>query len=66
MKSWAKAFKMNTFDILFKPDLIKNFEKCGIAFLDAPSEVFKAALFILEKIPIQKIHQITEARLMSF
>ena len=50
----GKDFKMNTFDILFKPDLIKNFEKCGIAFLDAPSEVFKAALFYIGKNPNTK------------
>ena len=50
----GKGFKMNTFDILFKPDLIKNFEKCGIAFLDAPSEVFKAALFYIGKNPNTK------------
>ena len=50
----GEGFKMNTFDILFKPDLIKNFEKCGIAFLDAPSEVFKAALFYIGKDPNTK------------
>ena len=50
----GEGFKMNTFDILFKPDLIKNFEKCGIAFLDAPSEVFKAALFYIGKNPNTK------------
>ena len=50
----GEGFKMNTFDILFKPDLIKNFEQCGIAFLDAPSEVFKAALFYIGKDPNTK------------
>ena len=50
----GKDFKMNTFDILFKPELIKNFEQCGIAFLDAPSEVFKAALFYIGKDPNTK------------
>ena len=43
----GKGFKMNTFDILFKPELLKNFEQCGIAFLDAPSEVFISALFYI-------------------
>ena len=50
----GKDFKMNTFDILFKPELLKNFEQCGIAFLDAPSEVFKAALFYIGKDPNTK------------
>ena len=50
----GKGFKMNTFDILFKPELLKNFEQCGIAFLDAPSEVFKAALFYIGKDPNTK------------
>ena len=44
-------FEMNTFDVIFKPEILKNFEQCGIAFLDAPSEVFKAALFYLDKNP---------------
>jgi len=50
----GEGFKMNTFDILFKPELIKRFEQCGIAFLDAPSEVFKAALFYIGKDPNTK------------
>ena len=33
--------------MIFEPKIIKQFEQCGIAFLDAPSEVFKAALFYL-------------------
>ena len=53
-KIMGEGFEMNTFDVLFKPDLIKNFEKCGIAFLDAPSEVFKAALFYIGKDPNTK------------
>ena len=50
----GEGFRMNTFDILFKPELIKKFEQCGIAFLDAPSEVFKAALFYIGKDPNTK------------
>ena len=38
-------FQMNTFDVIFDPEIISKFEQCGVAFLDAPSEVFKAALF---------------------
>ena len=40
-------FQMNTFDVIFNPEIIGKFAQCGVAFLDAPSEVFKAALFYL-------------------
>ena len=43
----GEDFKMDSFDVIFEPKIIKQFEQCGIAFLDAPSEVFKAALFYL-------------------
>ena len=43
----GEGFEMATFDVIFDPEIISQFEKCGVAFLDAPSEVFKAALFHL-------------------
>ena len=43
----GEEFEMATFDVIFDPEIISQFEKCGVAFLDAPSEVFKAALFHL-------------------
>ena len=43
----GETFRMDSFDVIFKPEIIKQFKECGIAFLDAPSEVFKAALFYL-------------------
>ncbi len=43
----GEDFSMDTFDVIFKPEIIQQFEQCGVAFLDAPSEVFKAALFYL-------------------
>ena len=43
----GEGFAMATFDVIFDPEIISQFEKCGVAFLDAPSEVFKAALFHL-------------------
>ncbi len=43
----GETFMMDSFDVIFKPEIIKQFEECGVAFLDAPSEVFKAALFYL-------------------
>ena len=47
-------FQMDTFDVLFDPAIISKFEKCGIAFLDAPSEAFKAALHYVGKDPNTK------------
>ena len=41
----GEGFEMATFDVIFDPEIISQFEKCGVAFLDAPSETFKAALF---------------------
>lgn len=43
----GQDYQMDSFDVLFKPEIIKQFAECGVAFLDAPSEVFKAALFYL-------------------
>ena len=40
-------FQINTFDVIFDPEIVSKFAQCGVAFLDAPSEVFKAALFYL-------------------
>ncbi len=46
-KIMGESFRMDSFDVIFKPEIIKQFQECGVAFLDAPSEVFKAALFYL-------------------
>ena len=40
-------FAMNTLDVVFIPEIIAKFQHCGVAFLDAPSEMFKAALHYL-------------------
>ena len=40
-------FAMNTLDVVFVPEIIAKFQHCGVAFLDAPSEMFKAALHYL-------------------
>ena len=40
-------FAMDTLDVVFIPEIIAKFEHCGVAFLDAPSEMFKAALHYL-------------------
>src|SRR6478672_11592380 len=36
--------KIDTWDIVFKPDLIARFKDCGVHMLDAPDDVFAAAL----------------------
>ena len=40
-------FAMDTLDVVFIPEIIAKFQHCGVAFLDAPSEMFKAALHYL-------------------
>ena len=40
-------FTMDTLDVVFVPEIIAKFQHCGVAFLDAPSEMFKAALHYL-------------------
>ena len=44
-------FAMNTLDVVFIPEIIAKFQHCGVAFLDAPSEMFKAALHYLDLNP---------------
>ena len=34
----------NSWDMLFKPDVVKNFADCGVTLLDAPTEVVSAAM----------------------
>jgi putrescine transport system substrate-binding protein len=36
--------KLDTWDIIFKPEIVSKFKDCGVATLDAPSEVFPTAL----------------------
>ena len=44
-------FAMDTLDVVFVPEIIAKFQQCGVAFLDAPSEMFKAALHYLGLTP---------------
>mgnify|MGYP001208281762 CR=1 FL=1 len=47
----GEDFAMNTLDVVFVPEIIAKFQHCGVAFLDAPSEMFKAALHYLDLNP---------------
>ena len=47
----GENFAMNTLDVVFVPEIIAKFQHCGVAFLDAPSEMFKAALHYLDLNP---------------
>lgn len=42
---------VNSFDIVFKPELAQKFADCGISMLDAPSEILQVALNYLGKDP---------------
>jgi len=39
----GEDFKVNTWDLIFDPKVAKKLADCGIALLDAPSEIFPAA-----------------------
>ncbi len=43
--------KIDTWDIVFKPELIAKFKDCGVHMLDAPDDVFAAALSYLKLDP---------------
>lgn len=42
---------VDSFAIFYDPNVIKNFEKCGVSILDAPSEVIATVLMYLGKDP---------------
>lgn len=42
---------VDSWDIVFKPDLVSKFKDCGVSVLDAPSEIVGAALVWLGKDP---------------
>ncbi len=45
---------INTWDILFKPELLKKFSDCGIYVLDSPEDLFAIALRYLKLNPDSK------------
>ncbi len=42
---------VDSWDLVFDPENLAKLNKCGVAFLDAPSEIIPAALFYLGKDP---------------
>jgi putrescine transport system substrate-binding protein len=42
---------LDSWDLVFKPENLAKLSSCGVAFLDAPSELFAAALHYLGKDP---------------
>jgi putrescine transport system substrate-binding protein len=42
---------VDSFDLVFDPKVVKNFQKCGVALLDSASEMFNMALVYLHKDP---------------
>ncbi|MBF0278264.1 MAG: extracellular solute-binding protein [SAR324 cluster bacterium] len=42
---------LNSWDLLFKPEIVSKLSSCGVSLLDAPSEVLPAALHYLGKNP---------------
>jgi putrescine transport system substrate-binding protein len=42
---------VNSWDLIFKPENLRRLNACGVAFLDAPTEILPAALNYLGKTP---------------
>ncbi|HTH74506.1 MAG TPA: polyamine ABC transporter substrate-binding protein [Trinickia sp.] len=48
----GKNVALNDWDILFKPENISKLKACGVSVLDAPDQVFAAALHYIGKDPV--------------
>ncbi len=46
--------RMDTWDVLFKPEIISRFKECGVHMLDSADDVFPAALTFLGRNPNSK------------
>jgi putrescine transport system substrate-binding protein len=46
--------KIDSWDAVFKPENMEKLQSCGVAMLDAPEEIYAAALHYLGKDPIAK------------
>ncbi|BFM05351.1 polyamine ABC transporter substrate-binding protein [Halioxenophilus aromaticivorans] len=42
---------LDSWDLVFKPENLEKLKECGVSFLDAPTEIFSAALHYLGKDP---------------
>lgn len=47
----GEDYEVNTWDMLFDPEVASKLEDCGIAYLDAPSEVLPAGLIYIGEDP---------------
>lgn len=47
----GKDFDLNTYDLLFKPEVVSQLKSCGVSFLDSPQDVFALMLAYLGKNP---------------
>lgn len=45
------AIPLDNWDILFNPDYLSKLKACGVSVLDAPDQMFGAALHYLHKVP---------------
>jgi len=43
--------RVDSWDVLFKPENLKKLQQCGVAFMDSPDELFPAVLHYLGKDP---------------
>ena len=48
---FGKDFKLDSWDVLFKPENSKKLKQCGIAIIDSPIEIISTAMHVLGKNP---------------
>lgn len=54
-KALGADVALNSWDLLFKPEMVSKLQSCGVGFLDAPSEVLAASLRYLGKNPNSRV-----------
>lgn len=53
-KHLGEDFVVNSWDVFFKPEILGKLKSCGVAVLDAPTEVLSTAMHYLGKNPNSK------------
>ncbi len=54
-KILGESVALNSWDLLFKPEIVSKLASCGVSLLDAPSEALPAALHYLGKNPNSRV-----------
>ncbi len=54
IEALGKGAPLDSWELVFNPEYMKKLEKCGVAFADAPTEIFASALRYMGKDPNSK------------